>query len=165
MTAEAKAAEAAASAYYNPVNPHNVYMPTVSSSIIFLSAWVFAVCKTSPRFHQGNWSMLKSSFWKGFLLMRESQSCTSSKGSKVPCCVSSSFSQWHNKVCLNRLLCFVSLSYELMFFYFCLYFRTSHPLLPTSHQRIRKTNKLPQNFSTTHRFLTSHFGWILGHGP
>uniref|UniRef100_A0A452U1B3 WW domain binding protein 2 n=1 Tax=Ursus maritimus TaxID=29073 RepID=A0A452U1B3_URSMA len=28
--AEAKAAEAAASAYYNPGNPHNVYMPTVS---------------------------------------------------------------------------------------------------------------------------------------
>jgi hypothetical protein len=30
LTAEAKAAEAAASAYYNPGNPHNVYMPTVS---------------------------------------------------------------------------------------------------------------------------------------
>lgn len=30
FTAEAKAAEAAASAYYNPGNPHNVYMPTVS---------------------------------------------------------------------------------------------------------------------------------------
>lgn len=29
LTAEAKAAEAAASAYYNPGNPHNVYMPTV----------------------------------------------------------------------------------------------------------------------------------------
>lgn len=28
FTAEAKAAEAAASAYYNPGNPHNVYMPT-----------------------------------------------------------------------------------------------------------------------------------------
>ena len=28
LTAEAKAAEAAASAYYNPGNPHNVYMPT-----------------------------------------------------------------------------------------------------------------------------------------
>lgn len=34
VTAEAKAAEAAASAYYSPVNPHNVYMPTVSSCII-----------------------------------------------------------------------------------------------------------------------------------
>lgn len=30
FTAEAKAAEAAASAYYSPGNPHNVYMPTVS---------------------------------------------------------------------------------------------------------------------------------------
>lgn len=30
LAAEAKAAEAAASAYYNPGNPHNVYMPTVS---------------------------------------------------------------------------------------------------------------------------------------
>lgn len=27
--------------------------------------------------------------------------------------------------------------------------RTSHPLLHTSHQRTRKTNKLTQNFSTT----------------
>jgi len=35
VTAEAKAAEAAASAYYNPVNPHNVYMPTVSAEIKF----------------------------------------------------------------------------------------------------------------------------------
>lgn len=34
VTAEAKAAEAAASAYYSPVNPHNVYMPPVSSSVI-----------------------------------------------------------------------------------------------------------------------------------
>lgn len=34
VTAEAKAAEAAASAYYSPVNPHNVYMPSVSSSVI-----------------------------------------------------------------------------------------------------------------------------------
>ena len=34
VTAEAKAAEAAASAYYSPVNPHNVYMPTVGSCII-----------------------------------------------------------------------------------------------------------------------------------
>lgn len=32
LTAEAKAAEAAASAYYNPGNPHNVYMPTVSGA-------------------------------------------------------------------------------------------------------------------------------------
>lgn len=32
VTAEAKAAEAAASAYYNPVNPH---MPTVSAEIKF----------------------------------------------------------------------------------------------------------------------------------
>lgn len=40
-TAEAKAAEAAASAYYSPVNPHNVYMPTVSSCIV-------SVCNVSP---------------------------------------------------------------------------------------------------------------------
>lgn len=33
LTAEAKAAEAAASAYYNPGNPHNVYMPTVSGGL------------------------------------------------------------------------------------------------------------------------------------
>lgn len=33
LTAEAKAAEAAASAYYNPGNPHNVYMPTVSGLV------------------------------------------------------------------------------------------------------------------------------------
>lgn len=31
FTAEAKAAEAAASAYYNPDNPHTVYMPTVGT--------------------------------------------------------------------------------------------------------------------------------------
>lgn len=31
FTAEAKAAEAAASAYYNPDNPHTVYMPTVGA--------------------------------------------------------------------------------------------------------------------------------------
>lgn len=30
FAAEAKAAEAAASAYYDPGNPHNVYMPMVS---------------------------------------------------------------------------------------------------------------------------------------
>lgn len=34
LTAEAKAAEATASAYYSPVNPHNVYMPPVSSCVI-----------------------------------------------------------------------------------------------------------------------------------
>lgn len=33
LVAEAKAAEAAASAYYNPGNPHNVYMPTVSGDM------------------------------------------------------------------------------------------------------------------------------------
>uniref|UniRef100_F7CYM0 WW domain binding protein 2 n=1 Tax=Macaca mulatta TaxID=9544 RepID=F7CYM0_MACMU len=43
--AEAKAAEAAASAYYNPGNPHNVYMPTTLPSVphslsgALLGAW------------------------------------------------------------------------------------------------------------------------------
>lgn len=37
--AEAKAAEAAASAYYNPGNPHNVYMPTVSGSLPPSTTW------------------------------------------------------------------------------------------------------------------------------
>lgn len=32
FAAEAKAAEAAASAYYDPGNPHNVYMPMVSGA-------------------------------------------------------------------------------------------------------------------------------------
>lgn len=37
--AEAKAAEAAASAYYSPGNPHNVYMPTVSSGGVLVLQW------------------------------------------------------------------------------------------------------------------------------
>lgn len=41
LTAEAKAAEAAASAYYNPGNPHNVYMPTVS--------WTGSSCGRRPQ--------------------------------------------------------------------------------------------------------------------
>lgn len=32
-----KAAEAAGSAYYNPSNPHNVYMPMVSGSVVFVT--------------------------------------------------------------------------------------------------------------------------------
>lgn len=35
-TGNSKAAEAAGSAYYNPSNPHNVYMPMVRCSLVFL---------------------------------------------------------------------------------------------------------------------------------
>lgn len=51
VTAEAKAAEAAASAYYSPVNPHNVYMPTVSSCI-FLVLHCEPKCVFSSSFSQ-----------------------------------------------------------------------------------------------------------------
>lgn len=52
---------------------------------------------------------------------------------------------------------FGGFEFNILFLHWCLfvivYCRTSHPLLHTSHQRTRKTNKLTQNFSTTRCFL------------
>lgn len=56
LTAEAKAAEAAASAYYNPGNPHNVYMPTVRERGSASAATDAGSCrgKTAPCFKPSN---------------------------------------------------------------------------------------------------------------
>jgi len=73
VTAEAKAAEAAASAYYSPVNPHNVYMPTVGSSVI-LGLQCEPRCVLSPQerstFPSRKLVPAKMSFHKDFLFTR-----------------------------------------------------------------------------------------------
>lgn len=40
-TGNSKAAEAAGSAYYNPSNPHNVYMPMVSLLVVLVLGYMF----------------------------------------------------------------------------------------------------------------------------
>lgn len=40
-TGNSKAAEAAGSAYYNPSNPHNVYMPMVSLPVVLVLSYMF----------------------------------------------------------------------------------------------------------------------------
>lgn len=135
--------------------------------------WHFSPCDS---WSQGCWSCCQC-----LLQPRQPPQCLHAHGESLLLCVCRGaqvcvwqISQWHSKVRLTWCWClgfsggfefnFFILSHALMSFYH-LYCRTSHPLLHTSHQRTRKTNKLTEIFSTTHCFLFFHFGRILGHGP